>query len=185
VTSSGVAEELNENMQKVLKFIQENPGKHMRRIKRDLNMSMGTTQYHLNSLEEMGRIVSERTGSQRFYFPVGSFGTLERNILKILNQDSAREILLFIIERKNPTQTDIVNNIKISPGTANWHLIRLLDYGIIYEEREGKFKKYLLNGEHNNNVIKLLQNYHATIWNKWSNRLAELFLSVSPQEVKK
>lgn len=176
-----VVDELNENTQKVLQFIQQNPGCHMRQIQRDLNMAMGTTQYHLNSLEEMGKIISERTGSQRFYFPIGSFGDLERNILKVLNQDSAREILLFIIERKTPTQTDIVNNIKISSGTANWHIMRLLEYGIIKEEREGKFKKYHFNGKPDT-VIKLLQNYHTSKWNQWSNKLAELFLSLSSKE---
>ncbi len=173
--------DLNENMQLVLQFIQKNPGCHMRQIQRDLDMAMGTIQYHLSSLEEMGKIISERADSHRFYFPIGSFGDFEKSILKILNQDSAREILLFIIERKNPTQTDIVENIKISSGTANWHLIRLLEYGIITEEREGKFKRYHLKGKPDV-VIKLLQNYHASRWNSWSNKLAELFLDATPQE---
>lgn len=180
---SGIVVEENENTQRVLQFILENPGCHLRQIKRDLNMSMGTVQYHLNSLEKTGRVISEKHDLYRYYFPIGSFGALERNILKILNQDSEREILLFIIERKDPTQTDIVNYIKISHGTANWHLKRLIDYGIIREEKEGKFKKYHLNGSHNN-VVKLLQSYHSSIWNQWSNRLAELFLSVSSEEDK-
>jgi DNA-binding MarR family transcriptional regulator len=180
--SSGVVkeEDLNPNMQQVLQFIQKNPGSHMRQIQRDLDMAMGTIQYHLNSLEEMGRIVSERGESNRFYFPVGSFGDFERNILKILNQDSAREILLYIIERKNPTQTDIANDIKISSGTANWHLTKLVEYGVISEQREGKFKRYQLNGKPDT-VIKLLQNYHTSKWNSWSNKLAELFLSMNPE----
>ena len=179
--SGGVVDELNENMQRVLQFIQKNPGCHMRQIQRDLNMATGTIQYHLKSLEKTGRVVSERADSHRFYFSFGTFETFERNILKILNQDSAREILLFIIERKNPTQTDIANSIKISSGTANWHLMRLLEYGIIIEEREGKFKKYQLNGKPDS-VIKLLKNYHTSKWNSWSNKLAELFLSISPEE---
>jgi len=179
-----VVGELNENTQRVLQFIQENPGCHLRWIKRDLNLSMGTVQYHLDPLERMGRIVSEKQSLHRFYFPVGSFVTLERNILKILNQDTAREILLLIIEKNHPTQTEIANGIKITPATANWHLKRLIDFGIISEEKEGKFKKYRINGSHNN-VIKLLQNYHSSMWDKWSNRLAELFLSASSKEDKK
>jgi DNA-binding transcriptional ArsR family regulator len=175
-----VVEDLNQNTQRVLQFVQKNPGCHMRQIQRDLDMAMGTIQYHLSSLEEMGKIVSERADSHRFYFPVGSFGELERNTLKILNQDSAREVLLFIIERKNPTQTDIVENVKISSGTANWHLTRLLEYGIILEAREGKFKRYQLNGKPDS-VIKLLQTYHTSKWNSWSSKLAELFLSTTPQ----
>lgn len=175
---------INENTQRVLQFIQENPGCHMRWIKKDLNMSMGSVRYHLNVLEQAGRIVSEKENLKKFYFPIGSFQTFERNLLKILNQDTAREIILFIIERKNPTQTDIVNNIKISHATANWHLTRLVKLGIIYEEKDGKFKKYLLNGTHDN-IVNLLKNFHSSIWDRWSNRLAELFLSSTPSEDEK
>lgn len=173
-----MVDNVNENTERVLHFIQKNPGCHMRQIKRDLDMAMGTIQYHLNSLEKMGRIVSEKAESNRFYFPIGTFGDLERNILKILNRDSAREILLFIIEQKNPTQTDISNNVKISPGTANWHISRLLEYGIISEQREGKFKKYIINGNPHV-IISLLKNYHKTKWNTWSNKLAELFIDMT------
>ncbi|HUL51712.1 MAG TPA: winged helix-turn-helix transcriptional regulator [Verrucomicrobiae bacterium] len=181
-TLFSMVEGLNDNTELVLQFIQKNPGCHMRHIQREMDMAMGTIQYHLNLLEEMGRIVSERSDSHRYYFPVGSFGDLERNILKILNQDSAREILLFIIERKNPTQTDITSSMRISSGTANWHLVRLLQYGIITEQKEGKFKRYQLNGKPDS-VIKLLQSYHSSKWNSWSNKLAELFLSMStPKE---
>lgn len=176
-----MGDEINENTQRVFKFIQENPGCHMRWIKRELNMSMGTIQYHLSSLERMGRIVSEEENRKRFYFPVGSFETFDRNLLKILNQDTAREIVLLIIEKKDPTQTEIVNSLKISPGTANWHLSRLMELGIITEEKQGKFKKYQLNGSHQN-VVSLLKNYHSSIWDRWSNRLAELFLSSTGDE---
>lgn len=176
--------ELNENAHRVLDFVKENPGCHIRKVKKSLNLSMGTVQYHLDSLEEMGKIVSEKQKFRRFYFLVGSFGDVERNILKILNQDSAREILLFIIERKNPTQTDISEILNIAPGTANWHLRRLEEYGIINEKREGKFRRYSMTVT-NKTVVNLLREYHPSKWDKWSNRLAELFLAASPDEAEK
>ncbi|HXX06329.1 MAG TPA: winged helix-turn-helix transcriptional regulator [Candidatus Bathyarchaeia archaeon] len=179
-----VGEEPNENTEKVLRHIQANPGSHLRMIQKELNMSMGTTQYHLELLEKMGKITSEKDSFQRFYFPVGSFGNVERNILKILNQENARDILLLIIEKKNPTQTDIVNGIKISAGTANWHISKLLELNIIREEREGKFKRYSFNGNPGI-LVNMMKNYHTSIWNTWSARMAELFISASFTEGKK
>ena len=41
----------NDNAETILQFIQKNPGCHLREIKRVLDMSMGTIQYHLNLLE--------------------------------------------------------------------------------------------------------------------------------------
>lgn len=165
------------NEDKILEFIQQNPGCHLRRIKNDLNMSMGTTQYHLNSLKKAGKIITERHSLHRFYFPVGIFEAEQKNILKILNQDTSREILLFIIERKNPTQTDISNNIKITAASVNWHIRRLLEFDIIKETREGKFKRYEFIGNPSY-VIKILKEYHPSLWNSWSDRLAEMFLSL-------
>jgi predicted transcriptional regulator len=54
-----------------------------------------------------------------------------------LNQETAREILMFIIERKNSTQSDIVGKIGISAASANWHVKRLIAFKIIDEVREG------------------------------------------------
>ena len=171
-------DEITSNTDKVLQFIQQNPGSHLRHIKRELDMSMGTVQYHLNLLEKNGRIISERHNLHRFYFPVGVFKESERNVLKILSQETAREILMLIIERKEPSQTDIVNSVKISAASVNWHIKRLIELDIIKETKEGKFKKYQTVADATY-VIKLLKSYHPNIWNSWSNRLAEMFLALS------
>ena len=170
--------DLPSNTERVLLFIQHNPGCHLRQIKRELDMSMGTIQYHLNLLEKSGKVASERHSLHRFYFPVNIFEKHDRNILKILNQETAREILMFIVEMKNPTQTEIVDNIKISAASVNWHIGRLTQFGMITEARDGKFKRYSLIGD-SSYIVALMKNYHPNIWDRWSNRLAETFLSLS------
>ena len=174
-------DETNSNTERVLLFIEQNPGCHLRQIKRDLDMSMGTVQYHLNLLEKAGKITSERHSLHRFYFPVAIFEKHDKNILKILNQETAREILMLVIEKRNPTQTDIVEKVQISAASVNWHIVRLIDLGIITEVRDGKFKRYLLVGD-SNYIVALMKNYHPSIWDKWSNRLAETFLSLSKDD---
>jgi predicted transcriptional regulator len=159
----------------ILEFIQQNPGCHLRRIKNEIGLSIGTTQYHLNSLEKAGKIISEKHSFHRFYFPVGLFEAEQKNILKILNQDTLREILLFIIERKNPTHTEISDHIKITAASVNWHIKRLLELGIINQTRKGKFKRYEFVGNPSH-IIKILKQYHPSLWNSWSDRLAEMFL---------
>ena len=173
-------DESNSNSIKVLQYIQNNPGCHLRQVKRELTMSMGTIQYHLNLLEKNGRISSERRNLYKHYFPIGLFEQNEKDILKILNQETAREILMIILEKK-PTQTDIANIIQISSASVNWHIRRLVDFGLILEQKDGKFKRYTL-GVDSKNIISLMKNYHPNIWSIWSNRLAEMFLSLSKEE---
>jgi predicted transcriptional regulator len=175
-----VNDEPNSNTIRVLQYIQENPGCHLRQIKRELDMSMGTIQYHLNLLDKQGKVSSERQNLHKYYFPIGLFEQNEKDILKILNQETAREILMLILE-KNPTQTDIANIIKISSASVNWHIQRLVELGLILVHKDGKFKKYTL-GIDSKNIVSLMKNYHPNIWNKWSNRLAEMFLSLSKEE---
>ena len=175
-------EEANSNTIRVLQYIHENPGCYLRKIKRELAMSMGTIQYHLILLEKQGKVSSERLNLHKYYFPIGLFEQNEKDILKILNQETAREILMVILE-KNPTQTDIANAVKISSASVNWHIKRLVELGLILEQKEGKFKRYTL-GIDSKHIVSLMKNYHPNIWNKWSNRLAEMFLSLSKEEKK-
>ena len=173
-------EESNSNTIRVLQYIQENPGCHLRQIKRELDMSMGTIQYHLNLLDKQGKVSSERQNLHKYYFPIGLFEQNEKDILKILNQETAREILLIILEQK-PTQTDIANIIKISSASVNWHIKRLVELGLILVQKDGKFKRYT-TGIDSKHIVSLMKNYHPNIWNKWSNRLAEMFLSLSKED---
>ena len=144
---------------------------------------MGTAQYQLARLEKIGKITSTKKGLYKFYFPSGIFQDNEKYILQVLNQETAREILMFIIERKNPTQSDIVNKIGISAASVNWHVRRLIAFKIIDELREGKYKRYqLYDLDDSKYIVALLKNYYPGIWDKWSNRLAEMFLSLSRRD---
>ncbi len=166
------------NVDRILQFIQENPGCHLRLIKRDLDVSIGTVQYHLANLEKIGKITANRYGLYKYYFPVGIFEKSQKDLLQVLSQETTREILMFVIEQKNPTQKDIVRRIGISSAAVNWHIRRLIGLNIIYEIREGKYKRYQLHVDHKY-IVGLLKNYYPNIWDKWSDRFVELFLSFS------
>ncbi len=168
---------------RILLFIQENPSCHLRKIKKELGLAMGTVQYHLDRLEKAGKITSQRHSLHKYYFAVG-FGEDEKKLLEVLSNETAREILMFIVERKSPSQTEIGKHIGMSPASVNWHIKRLEDSRIIDEVREGRFKRYRLRGD-SRLVAAMLKNFYPTIWDRWSNRLAEMFLSMSgPAEEK-
>lgn len=164
--------------EKLLSFIQDNPGYHLRRIKRAMGISMGTIQYQLDRLEKSGKITYTKRGLYKYYFPVGVFAENEKEVLEILTHETARRILMFIIEEKNPSQIDIVNEIKISTASVSWHVKRLIDLKIIDEFKEGKFRKYQLRERDPKFIIRLLRNYYPGIWDKWSLRIVEMFLSL-------
>lgn len=174
---------LGDTAERILQFIQQNPGCHLRKIKEITDISMGTAQYHLEKLEKMGRVVSTRRGLYKHYFPVGIFGDNEKEILEILGQETTREILMFIIEEHAPTQTDIANRIQISSPSISWYVKRLIEIKLIVEIKDGRYKRYQLRDKETSKYITaLMRNYYPTIWDRWSDRLAEIFLSLSVGE---
>jgi predicted transcriptional regulator len=171
-------DESDDTVDRVLCFIQDNPGCHLRRIKRAMNVSMGTVQYHLHKLEKMGRVTYTRRGLYKYYFPAGLFRENEKEILEVLTHETARKILMFIIEQKSPTQTDIVNSVRISARSISWHVGRLIALKMIREIKDGKYKRYQLQDDAKD-ILTLLRSYYPSVWDKWSMRVVEMFLSLS------
>lgn len=175
------------NYNRVFEFIYNNPGSHFRKIKKEMDLSIGTIQYQLNKLEKDGKIVSIHHRFYKFYFPNGVFQDREKEILQVLNNASLRNVLLIIIEKKHLSKHEIANLLNISYSSVNWHLKQLTSYGIIVEKRDRKFIRYSMNDEVNYvpEIIKLLKNHYRSIWNNWANRLAEIFLLLSDDEERK
>jgi DNA-binding transcriptional ArsR family regulator len=68
---------------------------------------------------------------------------------------------MFIVEQQAPTQTDIVNSIGLSSSYVNWHMRRLIDFRLVEEIKEGKYRRYQLRNRkvsskvHNSTNAKL------------------------------
>jgi predicted transcriptional regulator len=181
-----VSAELGETAEKIWQFIQANPGCHLRKIKEMIHISQGTVQYHTDRLEKNGKITSTRSGLYKHYFPIGVFQNNEKEILQILSQETIRQILMLIVEQQAPTQTDIVNSIGLSASSVNWHMKRLIDFRLVEEIKEGKYKRYKLQDRKVSSryITALMRNYYPAIWEKWSDRLIDIFLSMSRGETK-
>ena len=172
------------NYDRILHFIHNNPGSHFRKIKNELGLSIGTIQYQLTKLEKDGKIISLQHHFYKFYFPIGVFQEREKEILQVLNHPSLRNIILYIIEKKNPSKNEIANYLNVSYSSVNWHLERLIAYNMIIEKKDGKSLRYSMDNTCGNvhGVIKLLQNHYRTIWNSWANKLAEIFILLSDND---
>jgi predicted transcriptional regulator len=96
---------------------------------------MGSAQYHLSQLEKMGRISSVRR--YKFYFPAGVFHNKEKSVLEVLSHETTRDLLMFIIEQRDPTHTGLINYLEISSSSLNWYTTRLSELQIIYEIKDG------------------------------------------------
>lgn len=144
---------------------------------------MGTAQYHLGLLEKAGSVTSNRFGLYKHYFAAGVFQENEKNLLEVLSNETARDILMFIIEKGNPTQSEIASRIGVSAPSISWHVRRMAEKRVITELRERRYRRYQLRGNPKD-LVTLMRSYYPSLWDRWSNRLAEIFLSLSGGETR-
>jgi len=158
--------------EQIFAYIRNHPGSHLRQIKRGVDVSMGVIQYHLYSLEGERRILSRRRGLYKRFYPNLVFGEHQQEILDVLSQETERDLLIYLIRNPNVTQKQVSEYSKISAGTINWHMKRLGQSGLISVKREGQFVRYSVNVD-SDEILKLLQNYHPSVWETWADRFAD------------
>ena len=142
---------------------------------------MGVIQYHLNSLEKEKKIVHQRTGIRKRFYPSYVFGDRQQEILAVLSQEIERDLILYMIDNPNATQKQLAEMTGVSPATINWHTKRLVDSGLVSAVREGQFVKYVFRGN-TRELLNLVQNYHASVWTRWADRLSEVVSQFGEEE---
>lgn len=170
---------LDPTRRRILDYISAHPGAHLRDVCRSLGLAMGDVQYHVRRLERDGRITSARRGLYKFLYPADLFGERQREVLSMLSLDTPRELLLNIIDRPDSTQVELAAATSISQPTASWHLKRLVELGIVGRRQDGRAVTYRtpVGGE----IATFVRAYHPTVWERWSSRLADIFIAYSGQ----
>ncbi len=151
------------NKEDVYDYIKNHPGSHLRRISRELDMTTSDTQYWCNRLEKWALVRSRRLGLYKTYYPASIVGERRQYILAILQQKTPRNIVLYLMENSGASQKDVVQHTGFAAATISWHMSRLIEIGIVYSSKEGKFVKYYIRGDIADLVI-LLKSYYPSIW---------------------
>ncbi|MGY5149371.1 MAG: winged helix-turn-helix transcriptional regulator [Candidatus Nitrosopumilus sp. bin_68KS] len=155
---------------KILDFIMNNPSSHLRKIKNNLGFSMGTVQYYLNMLEREGKIKSTKTKFYKNYYHINES---DDKILSVLNLDSPRNIVIFLIQHEPSTHQEIANGVGLSSSTISWHMKRLIELQVVQTEYSGKYTVYRLIDR--NNVLSNINKCKSTVWNTMVGNMTDLF----------
>jgi predicted transcriptional regulator len=172
--------EVDKTQLRILDYIASHPGVHLREICRGLDLAMGDVQYHTRRLERDARITSSRRGLYRFFYPADLFGEKQREVLGVLTLERPRELLLNLIRNPNSSQEALSVATGISQATVSWHLKRLVDLGIVSRSQQGRVSSY--NVARAEEVAGFIKAYHPTVWERWSSRLADIFMAYSEEK---
>jgi predicted transcriptional regulator len=162
-------------------YVASHPGTHARRIGKELGLSRGDLQYHLYILEKEGLIKTRRRGLYKFVFPSRLFGEKQEVVLSLLSQETPSEILLFLIQNPDSTQTDLVEHLRFSAATVSWHMDRMVKEGVVARKKAGKFVEYRVTVSADD-MIQLVKEYHPTLWERWADRFADIMFGLGRTE---
>lgn len=166
------------NRSRIYEYIKNHPGTHLRKLSKNLGVAMGDTQHHLGVLDKLGLIKSRRKGMYKVYYSISILCKRDEDILAVLQQETPRDIILYLVENPGSTQGEISNYMRLTAPTINWHMSNLINARLVISYKEGRFVKYFIEGNVND-IVGLLKSYYPTVWSKLSDRLAELFLDLA------
>ncbi|MEI6102438.1 MAG: winged helix-turn-helix transcriptional regulator [Methanothrix sp.] len=163
-----------ENRRLIFDYISENPGVHLRKISRDINIHLSTLRYHLDYLESKGLITSQREDNLKIYFASGKLNPQEKKLTPLLQQKRFRDIILAIIGSHEPTSSEIAEKLLMNPSTTSKYINILEEREVISHKKIGREKRYHIDNEES--VVKLLLTYKKSFWDSFVDNVLELYL---------
>jgi len=109
----------------ILGYLAATPGAHFSKLRDDLKLGTGETQYHLQRLAESGAVESRRDGDYRRFFPTGQFSAFEQVALGYLRRDTARGMLVELLRNPDATGSDLADALGVSRATVSKYAAEL------------------------------------------------------------
>lgn len=122
-------------------YINTTPGAHFSKIRDDLQLGTGETQYHLQELEKSEQISAQKDGDYKRYFIAGEFSDFEKTMLGYLRRETPRHMILTILESPGLTGAALADKIGVSAPTISKYGSELSENNIIARDDGYQAKK--------------------------------------------
>ncbi len=103
----------------IVGYVETNPGTHFSKIRDELTLATGETQYHLRQLTEAGSLTCRRDGDYKRYVPAGRFDQFEQMALGYLRRDTTRAMVLQSLERPGQSGQELARALEVSAATIS------------------------------------------------------------------
>ena len=119
-------------------YVEATPGAHFSKIRDDLSLATGETQYHLRRLTDTEVLEASRDGDYKRYFLAGEFDAFERTALGYLRRDTCRGMLLGLLKDPTLTGAELASKIGVSAAAISSAASEMEAAGLL--EKDGGFE---------------------------------------------
>lgn len=152
--------------------IASDPGIHFNGLVRQLGLANGQVQFHLHRLLSEGTIVQEELYGRTHYYPP-EIGEFERGALAMLRRETARDILMVLIDEGSARPSSIAETLDIARSTLEWHLDHLVEQGLVTKQRD-KQNRVLLVPNRPAETLQLLSDIEPSLPDRMVDRFTRL-----------
>ncbi|MHA2001596.1 MAG: winged helix-turn-helix transcriptional regulator [Promethearchaeota archaeon] len=161
------------NQKRIYNFVKINPGVHLRRIQRELNLSLGTLRYHLKYLEKQEILSSEQQGNKKIFFIIGEVDSRDKKLIGLLQQKRFRDVIVSFLIEPNQTHKEICEKLSLNPSTLSKYISILIKNGLLKVGFRDTSKIYSVIDKHA--VLLTLFTYKYSFWDSLVDRVLHLY----------
>jgi predicted transcriptional regulator len=132
----------NSVQDKIVKCVNEIPGIRYRELLRITGISNGVLSYHLNLLDNSGKIRVNRLNNRVTRYFSYDVSLHETYVIGLLRQETSRKIIMYILEKGTCGFNDIIIHTRKVPSTISWHMARLKAVNIVKVRKQYEFNYY-------------------------------------------
>lgn len=171
-----------ETRRRIYQYLQKFPGSHMREIGREVDIPMGTLEYHLHYLVKADLLTTRQDARYTRYFATGELSRREKDVLAVLRQKVPRQVSAHLLLAPGSSHGVLLQKFQLSASTLSFHLKKLLNAGIVSVEKSGRENLYRVVEP--DLVSRVLVQHKASFLDDVIDRFAEVWLGgLDPQGV--
>jgi predicted transcriptional regulator len=118
----------------IVGYLATTPGAHFSKLRDDLQLGTGETQYHLRQLAEEDAIESHKDGDYRRFFHAGQFSPFEKRALGYLRRATPRGMLVELLRNPDATGGELAAELDVSRPTISNYAGDLEAAGLLSRE---------------------------------------------------
>ncbi|MFY9301304.1 MAG: winged helix-turn-helix transcriptional regulator [Candidatus Nitrosotenuis sp.] len=161
----------NPRVSNLLQIISESPGLTFTEIMRRSGLANGVLSHYLANMEKRSMVRSKKSKKMTWYFlphdPIE-----EDSIIISLRKETSKNILAFLLTKRQATFVEITRAAKKSPPVVSITLSQLQDFGLV-KSTNGFVKKYEITEP--GTVMRLGERIDSTMFEKVKDRFEDTF----------
>ncbi len=163
---------------RIVDFVRENPGLHLRGMATQMGLAVSTLEYHCYQLVKHGVLATREGAGFKAFYPAEGLDRRDKDVLYLVRHEVPRRICAHLALNPGATPKELRPVAGVSAPTLSFHLNKLREAELVREEPDGRTKRlFLVDAER---VANVLVSYRRSFVDDTIDAFANTWLDLNP-----